>query len=251
MRRSRPQRWVLIVSALLGTFVATAAAAQPAEHHPGPPATIPSTVPTTGPPTTLPVTTVPPTTVPPTTTEAPTTTTTEPPPIPTTTEPPIQEPTTTTTEPPPIPTTTEPPIQEPTTTTTEAPAPPTSDAPTPNPPTGPDGGGDGVVLDDTDVDDAAPVFVDDAPPTDGAGAPDDASGIAGAPPADSGDDEVALPSAEWLFSDGRTLLAPPEPGEANTRPLWMAVLLGLAAGIGLTATASVVVNNLNRAHPED
>jgi hypothetical protein len=64
-----------------------------------------------------------------------------------------------------------------------------------------------------------------------------------------GTDEVALPDAEWLFSDGRALIAPPEPGEADTRPLWAAILLGLAAGIGLTITASVVVNNLHRDHP--
>jgi len=65
-----------------------------------------------------------------------------------------------------------------------------------------------------------------------------------------GDDEVALPSAEWMFSDGRAIVSPPAPGDTDTRPLWLAALLGLGAGAILTLTASVVVNNLNHAHPE-
>ena len=52
----------------------------------------------------------------------------------------------------------------------------------------------------------------------------------------------------WLSVDGRTFLAPSAPESPDTRPLWLAVLLGLAAGIGLTLTASVVVSNLE--HPE-
>jgi hypothetical protein len=76
--------------------------------------------------------------------------------------------------------------------------------------------------------------------------------VASSPPAadDGGSDEVALPSTQWLFSDGRALISPPQPDQTDTRPLWLAVLFGLAAGIGLTATASVVSNNLHRPHPE-
>ena len=44
-------------------------------------------------------------------------------------------------------------------------------------------------------------------------------------------------------------MAPATPQPDDTRPLWLAVLLGLAAGIGLTVTASVVVSNLG--NPED
>jgi hypothetical protein len=61
---------------------------------------------------------------------------------------------------------------------------------------------------------------------------------------------VALPSARWLFSDGRALVAPPAETPGDTRPVWLAVLLGLGAGIGLTAAASVVVNSLNHRSPE-
>ena len=240
-RRNRPQRWALVLIAVAGTFLGTAAAAQPS-HHPQPPTV-------TQPPTTLPPTTVAPTTVPtteppttlPTTTTAPTTTT-EPPPPPSTTEPPIQEPTTTTTtEPPPPPSTTEPPIQEPTTTTTTPEEPTTTTADVPPDGEGDGGGFGGVFLPPAD---------DSTPPSAGSGA-DPSAGVAGSPVADDGDaDEVALPSAEWLFSDGRALITPPQPVESDTRPLWLAVLFGLAAGIGLTATASVVSNNLHRPHPE-
>jgi hypothetical protein len=223
-----------VLIAIAGTFLGTAAAAQPTHHTP------PSTVPTTAPPTTVAPTTVAPTTeVPTTTTEAPTTTTTEVPPPPSTTEPPIQEPTTTTTEAPPPPSTTEPPIQEPTT-TTEAPA--TTAVPPVDPPDqGRDDDGSGVL--DASTDD----------PSSPGGPSFDPTPVAAAPPvaaADGDTDEVALPSAEWLFSDGRALISAPQPDHSDTRPLWIAVLMGLGAGIGLTATASVVVNNLHREHPE-
>jgi hypothetical protein len=36
-----------------------------------------------------------------------------------------------------------------------------------------------------------------------------------------------------------------EPG-ADTRPLWLALLIGLAAGAGLTGTAAIVVDALDR-----
>ena len=208
-RRSRPQRWALVVVAAAGTFVGTAAAAQPAEHHPTVPPVVPPTVPVTQPSTTL----VP--TTPPTTTTVPDTT------VPTTTTPP-----------PPPPTTTEPPIQEPTTTTTEAPsstvAPPTT-APVDDARAAPALPGTGGTDDGPGTGVGAPAAGGDAP--DGAEVPTD------------GNDEVALPSAEWLFSDGRALVAPSAPRTDDTRPVWLAVLLGLAAGIGLTATASVVVGN--------
>ena len=179
---------------------------------------------------------MPPTTEPTTTTTEAPTTTTEAPPIPTTTEPPIQEPTTTTTEAPPIPTTTEPPIQEPSTTTTE---PPVTEEPG-----DPDDGDDGDAV-------VVPADDGDAPSGEGTATGSPLPAVSGDSTADdSGDDEVALPSAEWLFSDGRALVSPPETGQTDTRPLWVAVLLGLAAGIGLTATASVVSNNLHREHPE-
>jgi hypothetical protein len=206
---------VLIAAA--GSVVGTAAAAQP--QHGTPP---PSTVPTTLPPTTLAPTTVAPTTAVPTT--LPTTTTVV----------------TTTTAPPP-PTTSEPPIQEPTTTTT---APPTSEVPptTAAPDDDPDGG---------DRDTPIGVLV----PQSGSGPSSATGAVADAPAVGGGvddvfDGEIALPSAEWLFSDGRALISPPQPGDSDTRPLWLAILFGLAAGIGLTATASVVVNNLHREHPE-
>ena len=243
-RRSRPPRWVLVVIAVAGTFVGTAAAAQPAEHHPRPPTTtVPVTEPpttvvdTTVPDTTVPDTTVPDTTVPDTTvpdTTVPTTTvpdttvpttTVPPPPPPSTTEPPIQSTTTTAPKPPP-PSTTEPPIQSTTTTTTTVPPPP-------------------------------PGENGDPPVTAAAGGTDDTGPDTGAPPlsgddaldASDGRDEVAeLPSAAFRTVDGRTLLAPAAPESPDTRPLWLAVLLGLAAGIGLTLTASVVVSNLE--HPE-
>jgi hypothetical protein len=93
--------------------------------------------------------------------------------------------------------------------------------------------------------------VDDSTPPSGGAAADTAVGVAGSPVAgDGGADEVALPSARWLFSDGRALITPPQPDESDTRPIWLAVLFGLAAGIGLTGTASVVSNNLHRPHPE-
>ena len=245
-RRNRPPRWALVVIALVGTFFGTAAAAQPSRHGPPPhanaPSTVPPTVPPTAPPTTPP-STVPPSTVPPSTVPP----TTEVPP-PTTTEPPVGEPTTTTTEAPPPPSTTEPPIQEPTTTTTEAPSTTT---------TTPDDGRDNEVP-------PAPV-VDDVTPTGGAaigaGATTDdteALVILPTPPApaptaaaDDTDELAALPNARWASTDARALIAPPQPGETDTRPLWLAVLFGLAAGIGLTATASVVVNNLHREPARD
>jgi hypothetical protein len=92
-------------------------------------------------------------------------------------------------------------------------------------------------------------------PPSGSGPSSVADAVADAPTAAGGVDdvfeaEVALPSAEWLFSDGRALISPPQPGDTDTRPLWLAILFGLAAGIGLTTTASVVVNNLHREHPE-
>ncbi|MET0149006.1 MAG: hypothetical protein ABW310_07635, partial [Acidimicrobiales bacterium] len=83
---------------------------------------------------------------------------------------------------------------------------------------------------------------------------DDTGPDTGAPPL-SGDDardgrtEVAdPPHVELVTVDGRTFLAPSSPETPDTRPLWLAVLLGLAAGVGLTLTASVVVSNLE--HPE-
>ena len=97
----------------------------------------------------------------------------------------------------------------------------------------------------------------DEPPSEGgtptAAAPGPAGSTAASAAGGAGggtDDEVALPSAEWLFSDGRALIEAPQPSPSDTRPLWYAVLLGLLAGTGLTATASVVVNNLEREHPE-
>ena len=86
---------------------------------------------------------------------------------------------------------------------------------------------------------------------------DDAGPDSGAPPpsgddagASDGRDEVAEPPHTELVSiDGRTYLMPSAPDSPDTRPLWLAVLLGIAAGIGLTLTASVVVSNLE--HPED
>jgi hypothetical protein len=93
--------------------------------------------------------------------------------------------------------------------------------------------------------------------TPAAGGTDDTGPDTGAPPlsgddapdASDGRDEVAeLPNATWLSVDGRSFLAPSAPEAPDTRPLWLAVLLGLAAGIGLTLTASVVVSNLD--HPE-
>ena len=242
-RRSRPPRWVLVVIAVAGTFVGTAAAAQPAEHHPRPPTTtVPVTEPpttvvdTTVPDTTVPDTTVPDTTVPDTTvpdTTVPTTTvpdttvpttTVPPPPPPSTTEPPIQS--TTTTAPKPPPSTTEPPIQSTTTTTTTVPPPPPAE--NGEPPAAAAAGG---------TDDGGPA--PGAPPLSG----DDAPG------ASDGRDEVAeFPNTELVTVDGRTFLAPSAPESPDTRPLWLAVLLGLAAGVGLTLTASVVVSNLE--HPE-
>ena len=71
--------------------------------------------------------------------------------------------------------------------------------------------------------------------------PEHRPGRLGPPPTTVASDEVALPSAEWLFTDGRALITPPQPEQTDTRPLWLAVLFGLAAGIGLTATAAVVV----------
>ena len=70
------------------------------------------------------------------------------------------------------------------------------------------------------------------------------------PARSNGRDEVAEPPHTELVSiDGRTYLMPSAPDSPDTRPLWLAVLLGIAAGIGLTLTASVVVSNLE--HPED
>lgn len=115
---------------------------------------------------------------------------------------------------------------------------------------------------DDDDDDGAPSPVSDdggatGGPT-GAGVPAPANPAPAAPDTGDhrdggdrgGDNEMALPTAEWLFSDGRALMAPPAEIPGDTRPVWLAVLLGLGAGVGLTAAASVVVNNLDPACPE-
>ena len=69
-------------------------------------------------------------------------------------------------------------------------------------------------------------------------------------PGTAGHRDVALPRADWLFSDGRAVITPPSTTSDTTRAVWVAVLLGLGAGIGLTAGASAVVDRLGRRHPE-
>jgi len=61
---------------------------------------------------------------------------------------------------------------------------------------------------------------------------------------------VALPRADWRFSDGRAVVTPASETSDTTRAVWVAVLLGLAAGIGLTAGASAIVDNLGRRRPD-
>ena len=63
-------------------------------------------------------------------------------------------------------------------------------------------------------------------------------------------EESARTRTDWLASDGRALIAPPSEPSGDTRALWVAVLLGLGAGLGSTAVASVVVGNLDRHRPE-
>jgi hypothetical protein len=57
---------------------------------------------------------------------------------------------------------------------------------------------------------------------------------------------LAPSEAVMEVARGLQLVQAPAEDEPDVRPLWLAVLLGLAAGIGLTAAASGVVSYLDR-----
>jgi hypothetical protein len=54
------------------------------------------------------------------------------------------------------------------------------------------------------------------------------------------------PRASYLDIDGRLFIAPDLPGDPDTRPLWLAIMFGLAAGVVLTSVAGIVTSNLHR-----